>query len=117
MNFSTKRVANYILQKDAYVLNAIQGISSYAPVRQEFTTENLLSLQQEMIDARRIEVQKEGELKAARDHSVQTEHRLHDAVLAAKDQIRAQYGISSDEYQSIGLKKKTEYKKPQTPKK
>jgi hypothetical protein len=55
-------------------------------------------------------VKKEGELKAARDNAVKKERAFHEAMLAAKDQIRAQFGASSDEYQSIGLKKKSEYK-------
>jgi hypothetical protein len=58
----------------------------------------------------KTEVQKEGEAKAARDNAVTAEHVFHQAILGAKDQIRAQFGIDSNEYQSIGLKKKTEYR-------
>jgi hypothetical protein len=33
-------------------------------------------------------------------------------MLAVKEQVIAQYGKSSDQSQSLGLKKKTEYKAP-----
>ncbi len=39
-------------------------------------------------------------------------------MLGANDQVKAQFGPSSNEYQGLGLKKKTEYNKPtkKTPK-
>ena len=37
---------------------------------------------------------------------------MHDFVLGGKDQVKAQFGPSSNEYQGLGLKKKTEYDKP-----
>ncbi|MDR0811136.1 MAG: hypothetical protein LBN23_02515 [Paludibacter sp.] len=110
MEKDTKRISPANLQKDAYTLNAVQGIAGYVPARQELALDKLLALQAAMQTAQRTEVQKEGELKAARDNAVKTEHALHEAMLAVKDQIRAQFGAASDEYQSIGLKKKTEYK-------
>ena len=110
MDKEVKRIPPSVRQNDLYVMNAIQGVSGYAPVKPELKVEALLVLQQKMFDLQRIEVQKQGEFKAARDNAVKAEHALHQALLAAKDQFRAQFGISSDEYQSIGLKKKNEYK-------
>ena len=110
MERTARRLASVEKKKDAYALNAIQGISNYNPVNQNVGTSALLNLQQIMHNAQCLEVQKEGELKAARDTAVKAEHALHEAILTSKDQIRAQFGVSSDEYQSIGLKKKTEYK-------
>jgi len=40
------------------------------------------------------------------------ESEFHDFTLAVKEQVIAQYGKSSDQVQSLGLKKKTEYKAP-----
>ena len=101
-------------KKDAYTLNAIQGIANYCPVNHDVDIPSLLALEQTMLNLQRVEVQKEGEFKAARDNAVKAERVLHDALLTAKDQVRGQFGSSSDEFQSIGLKKKTEYKSRKT---
>jgi len=37
---------------------------------------------------------------------------LHNAILGAKTQVLAQYGADSDAIQSLGLKKKSERKRP-----
>ena len=37
---------------------------------------------------------------------------FHNVMLAVKEQVVAQYGKSSDQVQSLGLKKKSEYKAP-----
>ncbi|MDR2065972.1 MAG: hypothetical protein LBP85_09750 [Prevotellaceae bacterium] len=110
MEKENKRLRPLLLQDDAYVLNALQGITGYSPINSELSLDNLLALYQAMLNAQKTEVQKEGEMKAARDRAVKNEHDFHNAILGVKDQIRAQFGASSDEYQSIGMKKKTEYK-------
>jgi len=110
MDRISKRIAQKELQKDVYTSNALQGINSYTPVKLELSAENLIVLQQAMQEKQRIETQKEGEYKASRDNAVKSERAFHEAVLGVRDQIRAQFGADSDEYQSIGMKKKTEYK-------
>ena len=47
--------------------------------------------------------------QAARDNAVASEKHRHDLVLGAKVQVAAQFGESSNEYQSLGRKKKSEY--------
>ena len=51
-------------------------------------------------------------LATARDAATAAEWDFHNFMLAVKEQIIAQYGKSSDQSQSLGLKKKTEYKTP-----
>jgi hypothetical protein len=62
--------------------------------------------------AEREEVRKKGELKAARDNATAAARAFHDAILQVKTQVRAQFGESSNELQSLGLKKKSERKSP-----
>ncbi len=38
--------------------------------------------------------------------------QFHDYMLGAKDQVKAQFGSSSNELQGLGIKKKSEYDKP-----
>jgi hypothetical protein len=104
------RIVQKELQKDVYTSNALQGINGYVPTNPALSAENLAILQQEMQEKQRIETQKEGEYKASRDTAVKSERAFHEAVLGVRDQVRALFGVDSDEYQSIGMKKKTEYK-------
>ena len=51
-------------------------------------------------------------LDAKRDASAAAEQAFHEAMQGVKDQVVAQYGKNSDEVASLGLKKRTEYKRP-----
>jgi hypothetical protein len=112
MESKTRRLSPSDLQKDTDTLDAIEGINNYAPSKPELSLDSLRTLEQKMKDAKKTEVQKLGEAKAARDNVVTAEHAFHDAILAAKDQVRAHFGADSNEYQSIGMKKKSEKKSP-----
>ncbi len=50
--------------------------------------------------------------KAARDDATSAECDFHNVIIAAKQQVVAQYGVDSDEVQSVGLTKKSERAKP-----
>ncbi len=102
----------HTLKKDQYAYEALQAIAGYKPSKPGLEIDDLSALFNIFQDMRRIEVQKEGEFKAARDNAVKAEHTFHQAMLAAKNQVRAQFGDDSNEWQSIGLKKKSEYKAP-----
>ncbi len=49
---------------------------------------------------------------AARDNEVAAQWAFHDRIIGAKTAVKAQFGDSSNEIQSMGLKKKSEYKSP-----
>ncbi|HLL77504.1 MAG TPA: hypothetical protein VK421_19770 [Pyrinomonadaceae bacterium] len=55
------------------------------------------------------ETQAAAALAAARDDAVAAEWEFHNAMLGAKEQVVAQFGKDSNEIQSLGLKKKSEY--------
>ena len=101
------------VQDDKDVLAAIATLSpAYAPANTAYSLANLTTAQTAMTTAQNLEVQKKGEYDAARDGANSNEWAFHNAVLEAKKQVAAQYGSNSDQLQSIGLKKKSEYKKP-----
>ena len=56
--------------------------------------------------------QAEAAFKAARDDAVASTHRFHNKVVGMRDSVGAQYGKDSNQFQSVGRKKTTEYKKP-----
>ncbi len=51
-------------------------------------------------------------LYCLRIDSAAAEWRFHEVMLGAKDQVIAQYGVNSDQVQALGLKKKSERKRP-----
>jgi hypothetical protein len=112
MDSNTRRLRPSDIDRDVDTVDAIDGINNYAPSKPELSIAHLRAVEQEMKEAKKIEVQKNGEAKAARDNAAKAEHAFHDLILAAKDQVRAQFGTDSNEYQSIGLKKKSERKSP-----
>src|SRR5207237_1392548 len=74
--------------------------------------ESLLAAQTEMDDRQTIAAQAEATAKAARDDAVAATHRFHNKVVGMRDSVGAQYGKDSNEFQSVGRKKTTEYQRP-----
>ena len=109
----TKRLKPATVQEDKDVVAALTTLSpAYAPSNAAYSLANLTTSQTTMSTAQNTEVQKQGELDAARDTANAAEWAFHNKILEAKKQVAAQYGSDSDQLQSIGLKKKSEYKKP-----
>jgi hypothetical protein len=109
----TRRLNPKDVQDDKDVVAAIATLSpAYAPANAAYSLANLNTAQTTMTTAQNTEVQKKGDYDAARDAANAKEWLFHNAVLEAKKQVAAQYGSDSDQLQSIGLKKKSEYKKP-----
>ena len=108
----TRRLAPEIISEDQDCLAAIKGLSDYKPSDPEFSKAALLAADGELDDAHEKEPQAEAALKAARDRAVKAEWTVHNLVLGAKTQVKAQYGDNSDEVNAVGLKKKSEYKRP-----
>ncbi len=112
MEQNTRRLTLKVVTKDRNVLEVLKGMAEYRPAKDEFSLGSLEALADDLAKKKAARLRKEGEAKAARDSEVVAEHAFHHAILGAKDQVRAQFGDSSNELQSIGLKKKTERKAP-----
>ena len=50
-------------------------------------------------------------MDAARDAADDSEYAFHNMILGAKIQVKAQFGESSDEFASLGMKKKVEFRR------
>ena len=108
-----RRLKPAVVQEDKDVVAAIATLApTYAPANAAYSLTNLQAAQTAMITSQNTEVQKKGDYDAARDGANTSEWAFHNKVLEAKKQVAAQYGSDSDQLQSIGLKKKSEYKKP-----
>ncbi|WP_218082077.1 hypothetical protein [Anthocerotibacter panamensis] len=109
----TKRLKPDILQTDRQTLAALQGIPEYNPSNQTYTAALLQKALDEMTTATITLVQAQAALDRARDEATAKEWGFHNLILGAKDQVIAQFGNDSNEVQALGLKKKSEYKRPQ----
>lgn len=108
----TRRLSNVELETDFDALLAIRELNDYKPLNPAFNKTRLDELDQEYTLADQEERRLQNLLAAARDRAVAASWARHNAILGAKQQIIAQYGDDSSEVQSLGLKKKSERKRP-----
>ena len=106
----TKRLRPSVLQEDLDAYAALQAIADYAPANDDFKLEKGAAKKTAMETNQTTLVQKQAETDSARDDAVSSEWDFHDYILGSKDQVKAQYGKDSNELQSLGLKKKSEYR-------
>ena len=108
----TVRVAAPILEADQNAYLALKAIGDYKPANPAYAI-NILSAKYEVLRvAQEAELKAQNALAAARDATVAVSWDFHNAMLGVKDQVVAQYGPSSDQVASLGLKKKSERKAP-----
>src|SRR5665213_3815540 len=114
----TVKIRPVLLQADRDSFAALKNIADYAPSNASLTVAKIQALQDDMVAKDEAEVQALAAHDSARDDATDSEWTYHNAILAAKDQVKAQYGADSNELQAVGLTKKSEIKKPsaRTPK-
>jgi hypothetical protein len=103
--------AQIVTDRDSF--SALQNIA-YTPSNPAYGTPQGNVMLQTMLQSQNAEAQAEAAFKAARDNATTAEWAFHNFILSAKDQVKALFGPSSNELQSMGLKKKSEYKSPKT---
>jgi len=108
----TRALKPSIIVADRDSTAAVQSIADYAPANDDYTKQSLLAAQAEMDAKLAAAAQAEATLKTARDEAVASTHRFHNKVVGMRDSVGAQYGKNSNQFQSVGRKKTTEYKKP-----
>jgi hypothetical protein len=106
------RLARPVVDEDRAVLHALHDVDGYTAVNPERTVPAVMALEAQMTTAQAREVQLQGALAAARDQAAAAEWAFHDAILDVKNQVRAQFGVDSDEVQQLGLKKRSKRKTP-----
>ena len=109
---TSRRLAAQLLNQDIDSLNGFNTIQGYSTKRQEATPEALQQTYQTMLALQQAETEKLALYRAAADAARLAEWEFHNTILAMKEVVRGQYGADSDEAQSIGLKKKSDRKRP-----
>ena len=108
----TRRLAPKVLQQDLDALDALDAITDYNPSNAAFSKANALAVRTAMREKQAKEVQDAATAKGSRDGAVNGEWDAHEFVQGVGIQTKAQFGENSDEYASLGFKKKIEYKNP-----
>lgn len=108
----SRRLTLAEIAADRNVITAVQALVNYAPADKTHTPARLMELSTAMEHARQNEIRAQNAFAAARDASAAAEQALHQAVQRTKAQVIAQYGDDSDAIQSLGLKKRSDRKRP-----
>lgn len=109
---SNRRLSPQLINQDIDSLNGLKAISSYTTARSQATPEALQQAYQTMLAQQQSETEKLALYRAAADAARVAEWEFHNAILALKEVVRGQYGSDSNEAQAIGLKKKSDRKRP-----
>lgn len=105
----TRRMNPAHLETDRTSFAALQAIADYAPANATFSITAIGTARAALEAAQTAEAQTAAAAAAARDNAVAREWQFHNLMLGAKDQVVAQFGRDSNEVQSLGLKKASEY--------
>ncbi|MEH2350021.1 MAG: hypothetical protein V7K55_18895 [Nostoc sp.] len=108
----TRRLPSQSISQDITSLHGLQTITTYTTTRADASLANLQQTYQTMLAQQQAETEKLALYRAAADAARLAEWEFHNAVLAMKEVVRGQYGSDSDQAQAIGLKKKSERKRP-----
>jgi hypothetical protein len=108
----TRRVTPAVLSEDREAFDALQGITNYAPANLAYKVETIRAARELIDETQRELTQAEAVVDAKRAALTAAQWDFHNAMLGAKVQVEAQFGSNSDEYASLKLKKKSEYKTP-----
>jgi len=106
----TKPLDAGTLTDDKAAIDACAEISNYKPSNTDFSQAALDAAQKSLEATVTAYNQAEKAFAAARDNMVAAQWTRHNLVLGMRTQVKAQFGDDSNELQSVGLKKKSEYK-------
>ncbi|MDM9383398.1 hypothetical protein QUB80_22150 [Chlorogloeopsis sp. ULAP01] len=109
---TTNRLRPQIINQDIDSFHGLQTISTYNTTRADASEANLQVAYQAMLTQQQAETEKLALYRAAADAARLAEWEFHNAILAMKEVVRGQYGSDSDQAQAVGLKKKSDRKRP-----
>lgn len=105
-----KRLTAQVIQADVEAYLALKVIPDYQPHNADYSLGRVAELHDQLLITQEAELHAQHALLAARDAAVAAQSAFHDVILAVKNQVKAQYGVDSDQLVSVGLKKKSERK-------
>jgi hypothetical protein len=109
---TTRRLTPQVINQDVTSLHGLQTIGSYDTTRTDASVAKIQQAYQAMLAQQQAETEKLALYRAAADAARLAEWEFHNAILAMKEVVRGQYGSDSDQAQAVGLKKKSDRKRP-----
>lgn len=109
---TTRRLRPQVIDQNIDSFHGLQTIGTYDTTRSDASATHLQQTYQAMLTQQQAETEKLALYRAAADAARLAEWEFHNAVLAMKEVVRGQYGSDSDQAQAIGLKKKSDRKRP-----
>ncbi|MBN4003062.1 hypothetical protein [Nostoc sp. LPT] len=109
---TTRRLRPQLISQDISSFHGLQTVSTYNTTRTDASIAKLQEVYQAMLISQQTETEKLALYRAAADAARLAEWEFHNAVLAMKEVVRGQYGSDSDQAQAVGLKKKSDRKRP-----
>ncbi|MEH1892713.1 MAG: hypothetical protein V7K92_25790 [Nostoc sp.] len=109
---TTRRLRLQVISQDVTSFHGLQTVSTYDTTRSNASVANIQQGYQAMLAQQQAETEKLTLYRAAVDAARLAEWEFHNAVLAMKEVVRGQYGSDSDQAQAVGLKKKSNRKRP-----
>jgi hypothetical protein len=106
------RIPPQTLDADRAALRAIADMSDYAPSNGAIATAALQHLETTLALAELQEERSRRAADAARDAAIEAGRRFHELMLIAKAQVVGQYGPDSAAVEAVGLKRKSEHRRP-----
>lgn len=107
-----RRMAAQIVDADEDAVIAAQSFPDYKPINPAYQKDVLAQKHAQLEAARIAELHAQNAFNAARDATAAAEWELHNLVLGLKTQVIAQYGSDSDQVRALGLKKKSDRRRP-----
>ncbi|MBG1268615.1 hypothetical protein [Nostoc sp. WHI] len=109
---TTRRLRPQVISENVTSWHGLQTIAIYETTRADASATKLQQTYQVMLAQQQAETEKLTLYRAAADAARLAEWEFHNAVLAMKEVVRGQYGSDSDQAQAVGLKKKSDHKRP-----
>ena len=108
----TSRLSPKLVQEDINAFTGLKSIKGYKPANANYVAEKGKTLYDKLPKLHEIEKNAKNAFDLAHDASNKAEWDFHNYMLGAKDQVIAQFGDDSNEVQNLGMKKKSDYKRP-----
>ena len=109
---TTRRLSPQIVNRDIDALHGLQTVLRYETIRPEASLSALQLAYQNMLAQQQVETERQLLSKAAADAARLAEWDFHKAVLSMTEAVVGQFGSDSDAAQAVGLKKKSDRKRP-----
>ena len=109
---TNRKLTFQVIQQDINSLNGLGTIPTYSTNRPEASTTALQTAYQTLQYQRQTEKERQSLYQDSVDATRAAEWAFHNAVLAMKEVVRGQFGSDSNEARAVGLKKKSDRKRP-----